>query len=62
MPVSIVALESVFSASGKVVSQRRCNLSPETVEAGVCLKNWKIMDKRLHDYIREATLKLIWII
>ena len=55
--VSTIASEAAFSAGGRVVSQRRCNLSPEAVEAKVCLKDWKIADKRLHDSIREATLE-----
>ena len=58
VPVSTVALEATFSVGGRVVSQRRCNVSPEAVETKVCLKDWKIADKRLHDFIREATLEI----
>ena len=37
--VSTVALEAVFSAGGRVVSKKRCNLSPEAIEAVVFLKD-----------------------
>ena len=57
VPVSIIASEAAFSAGGRVVSQRRCNWSSEAVEAKICLKDWKIKDKRLHYSIREATLE-----
>nr|POE99216.1 putative ac9 transposase [Quercus suber] len=46
VPVSTVAWEANFSASGKVVSDKRCGLSPETVEALVCLKDWNLADTR----------------
>ena len=54
--VSTVALEVAFSAGGKVVSKKRCNLLPEAIEAVVCLKDWNLADKRLHDHVREAAL------
>ena len=37
--VSTVVLEVAFSAGGKVVSKKRCNLSPEAIEVVVCLKD-----------------------
>ncbi|KAE8696646.1 U-box domain-containing protein 7 [Hibiscus syriacus] len=37
---STVASESVFSVSGKVISQRRSRLSPESVEICICLKDY----------------------
>ena len=37
---STVALESVFSVSGRVISQRRSRLSPESVEMCICLKDY----------------------
>ena len=55
-PVSTVASEAAFSASGRVVSKKRYNLSPQAIEAVVCLKDWSLADKRLHDHIREAEL------
>ena len=54
--VSTVALGAAFSAGGKVVSKKRCNLSPEAIEAVVCLKDWNLADERLHDHVREAAL------
>ena len=54
--VSTVASETAFSVGGIVVSKKRCNLSLEAIEAVVCLKDWNLADKRLHDYVREATL------
>ena len=56
VPISTVASEVVFSAGGRVVSKKRCNLSPETIEVVVCLKYWNLADKRLHDHLREAAL------
>ena len=37
--VSTVATEAVFSSGGRVVSKKRYNLSPEVIEAIVCLKD-----------------------
>ena len=53
--VSTVASEAAFSASGRVVIKKRCNLSPESIET-VYLKDWNLADKRLHDHVREAAL------
>ena len=46
VPISTVALEASFFAGGRVVSDKRCGLSPETVEALVCLKDWNLADTR----------------
>ena len=54
--VSTVALEAAFSAGGRVVSKKICNLSSQAIEAIVCLKDWSLADKRLHDHVREAEL------
>ena len=54
--VSTVASEAAFSAGGRVVSKKRCNLSPQAIETVVCLKDWSLADKRLHDHVREAEL------
>ena len=56
VPVSTVSSKAAFSAGGRVVSKKRCNLSPEAIEAVVCLKDWNLADKRLHDHVREAAL------
>ena len=56
VPVITVASKATFSAGGRVVSKMRCNLSPEAIETVVCLKDWNLADKRLHDHVREAAL------
>ena len=56
VPVSTVSSEAVFSAGGRVVRKKRCNLSLEAIEAIVCLKDWNLADKRLHEHVREAAL------
>ncbi|KAK4572660.1 hypothetical protein RGQ29_030905 [Quercus rubra] len=54
--VSTVASEASFSASGRVVSDKRCGLSPETVEALVCLKDWNLADTRRQEAEQEVEL------
>ena len=56
VPVSTVASEAAFSASGRVVSKKICNLSPQAIKAVVCLKDWSLANKRLHDHVQEAEL------
>ena len=56
MPVSTVASEAAFSAGGRVVSKKRCNLSLKIIEAVVCLKYWNLANNRLHDHVRETAL------
>ena len=56
VPMSTVASEAAFSAGERVVSKKRCNLSPEAIETVVCLKNWNLADKRLNNHVREAAL------
>ena len=36
-----------------MVSKQRCNLSPKAIEVIVCLQDWNLANKRLHDYVRE---------
>ena len=44
--VSTVVLEATFSAGGRVVSKKRCNLLPEAIiKTVVCLNNWNLADK-----------------
>ena len=47
VPVSTVASETTFSVGGRVVSRKRCNLSPEAIEAVVCLKDWNLADLKI---------------
>ena len=56
MHMSIVASKAAFSAGRRVVNKKRYNLSPEAIEVGICLKDWNLADKRLHDHVREAAL------
>ena len=56
VPMSTVPSEAAFSAGGRVVSKKRCNLSLEAIEAVVCLKDWNLVNKRLHNHVREAAL------
>ena len=56
MSESTVTLEAAFSPSGRVVSKKRYNLSPEAIKVVICLKYWNLPDKRLHDHVREAAL------
>ena len=48
VPVSIIASETAFSESRRVVSEKRCILS---LEAIICLKYWNLADNRMHDYV-----------
>ncbi|KAJ9541489.1 LOW QUALITY PROTEIN: hypothetical protein OSB04_027995 [Centaurea solstitialis] len=40
IPVSIVASESAFSLGGRILDQYRSSMSPATVEALVCTRDW----------------------
>ncbi|KAK9750191.1 hypothetical protein RND81_02G179500 [Saponaria officinalis] len=44
IPISSVALESAFSMGGRVVSPHRSRLHANTVEALMCLQNWKMQN------------------
>ena len=53
VPASTVASEAAFSAGGRVVSEKRASLSPNTIEALVCLKDWKLGLEREQDKAQE---------
>ena len=41
IPVSTVASESAFSVGGKTISPNRSSLKPSTVQALVCVQDWR---------------------
>ncbi|KAL9666464.1 hypothetical protein QQ045_000797 [Rhodiola kirilowii] len=49
IPASTLASEAIFSAGGRVVSVKRASLSPNTVEALICLKDWSLTSNRKQD-------------
>ncbi|KAL9688416.1 hypothetical protein QQ045_032837 [Rhodiola kirilowii] len=42
---STVASEAGFVDGGRIVSEKRTTLSPNTIEALVCLKDWPLVDQ-----------------
>ena len=46
IPMSSVASEQALSECGRVVDDKRTNLTEETVECCVCLRDWYLADKR----------------
>ena len=45
-PASTVSSESAFSSGGQVINIHRHSLKPETVEACICLKDWRDAEVR----------------
>ena len=41
VPASTVAVEQTFSQGGHILSRKRSNLAPESLEAQVCVCDWK---------------------
>ncbi|KAM5575092.1 zinc finger BED domain-containing protein DAYSLEEPER-like [Rosa sericea] len=56
IPASTVASESCFSVGGRIVSERRASLSPNTIEALICLKDWSLAKSRMQEAQREMQL------
>ena len=54
--MSTVASKTAFSVGGRVVSDKRCNLAPDSIKANICVKDWAIADKRIFDYIQEENM------
>ena len=54
--MSTVASKAVFSASGRVVSDKRCSLVPDSIEANICVKDWAIANKKIFDSIQEENM------
>lgn len=56
VPVSTVASEAAFSAGGRVISEKRGSLKPDTVEALICLKDWQLAEQRMQQAEQESKL------
>ncbi|KAF7130578.1 hypothetical protein RHSIM_Rhsim10G0107700 [Rhododendron simsii] len=56
VPVSTVASEAAFSAVGRVIFEKRGSLSPDTIEALICLKDWQLAERRLQQAKQEREL------
>ncbi|KAF7150022.1 hypothetical protein RHSIM_Rhsim02G0102300 [Rhododendron simsii] len=56
VPVSTVASKAAFSAGGRVISEKRASLSPDTMEALICLKDWQLAECRLQQAEQEREL------
>ena len=54
--VSTVASEAAFSAGRRIVSDKRCSLATDSIEANICVKDWAIADKRIFDSIKEENM------
>ena len=64
IPISTVASESAFSASGRFISPHRSRLHPKTLEAMMCTQDWlwaKMHDmKNLFTYVSYLLFFLIY--
>lgn len=45
-PTSTVAVEQTLSRGGQILDERRSRLLPETLEAQVCISDWKRAERR----------------
>jgi hypothetical protein len=52
IPVTSVALECVFSASGRLISAHRSRLAPKTAEALMCMQAWSRADMLGNSYLQ----------
>jgi hypothetical protein len=52
IPVTSVALECVFSASGRLISAHRSRLAPKTAEALMCMQAWYRADMLGNSYLQ----------
>ena len=46
VPASTIASESAFSAGGRILTDRRSSLAPESVKVCVCKRDWDLAAKR----------------
>ncbi|KAL9669212.1 hypothetical protein QQ045_006755 [Rhodiola kirilowii] len=52
VPASTVASEAAFSDGGRVVNEKRADLSPNTIEALIYLKDWSLAAQRKQESAR----------
>jgi hypothetical protein len=57
VPVSTVSSEATFSTVGRIIEERRSSLSPETVEAITCLKDWKRAEDRKQHQLEDPEIE-----
>ena len=57
VPVSTLSSESCFSLTGRIIEERRRRLSLETVKMLICLKDWKLGEKREQHAVDNQELK-----
>ncbi|KAI3982898.1 hypothetical protein MKX01_010381 [Papaver californicum] len=56
-PASTVALESVLSASGRLLSKKKSRFSHDILDALVCIRDWNVAKNRrqeLNDNYEEV--------
>nr|AAP53852.1 hAT family dimerisation domain containing protein [Oryza sativa Japonica Group] len=56
VPASSVSSEQAFSATGRIIEERRSCLTPETVESIFCLKDWMKADERTQHRLDDQEL------
>ena len=55
VPASTVAIEQTFSQGGQILDPKRSNLMPETLEALVCVNDWKRAEMLAQKNINSST-------
>ena len=58
-PVISIALESAFSTGGRVLSDSRCCVNPETLEALICAQDWINTNEGLYNYDAEDEISAL---
>lgn len=54
--VSIMASESTFSTSGRIVEDKRCSLTDEMIKVITCLRDWTHTERRLQQHLEDPEL------
>jgi hypothetical protein len=58
VPTSTISSESTFSLAGRVIEERRRQLTSEMVEVLSCLKDWELADAHLQHNVEKETKEL----